>query len=192
HADAAVDARLAVPDPQELVGQIDGRHHRDAIEANHLAAVADLAHAAVEEFGRIEERRALVVRTGDHVLPLHDAYADPRLVLMAHAPCSRVFSRPIMASTRVRTCSFLCMSAARSPASDSCRARSARFSSFRRSRVVISSSMRLVRRVSSRSSCAFVVSLMKTLYSFDLVMVDYNEPYEDASTRLCHIPCNYS
>ena len=35
-----------------------------------------------------------------------------------------------MASTRARTCSFLCRSAARSPARDSCRARSARFSSF--------------------------------------------------------------
>ena len=101
--------------------EVQRRHDGDAIEAHDLAAVADLAHAAVEELRRIEQRRALVVRAGDHVFLLHDAHADARLVRLAHAPCSRVLSRPIMASTRVRTCSFLCRSEARSPASDSCR-----------------------------------------------------------------------
>ena len=44
---------------------------------------------------------------------------------LAHAPCSRVFRRPIMASTRARTCSFLCRRLARSPARVSCRAQRA-------------------------------------------------------------------
>src|SRR2546430_16949320 len=100
-----------------------------------------LFRSRIEELGGIQQRRTLLVGAGDHVFLLHDADTHPRLILVAHAPCSRVFKRPIMASTRVRTCSFLCTSAARSPASDSCRARSARFSSFRCSRLLISSSM---------------------------------------------------
>src|SRR4029077_11637065 len=157
----AIELGLAVASLEELVREVQRRHHGDAIVPEHLAAVADLAHAAIEEFSGIEERRAFLVRTGDHVFLFHDAHADARRFRLAHVPCSRVFRRPIMASTRVRTCSFLCMSAARSPARDSWRARSARFSSFRCCMIATSSSMRLVRRVSSRSSCVFVVSLMK-------------------------------
>src|SRR6185437_568666 len=159
-ADAAVELGLAVLALEQLVRQVERGHHRDAVQAHHLAALADLAHAHVEELGGIEQRGTLLVRAGDHVLLLHDAHADARRLLLAHAPCSRVLRRPIMASTRVRTCSFLCMSVARSPARDAWRARSARFSSRRCSSIATSSSTRLASRVSSASSCVFVVSLM--------------------------------
>src|SRR4029077_1722222 len=155
--------RLTVLTLEVFVREVERGHHRDAIDADDPAAVADLAHPGIEELGRIEQRGTVIVRAGDDVLLLHDAHADPGLVLLRHAPCSMVLSRPIIASTRVRTCSFLCTSAARSPASDSCRARSARFSSRRCSTMTSSSSSRLPRRVSSRSSCVFVASLMARL-----------------------------
>src|SRR5512146_705581 len=113
-ASLALDLGVAAALLQQLVGHVERHHDGDAIESYDLAAVADLAHAAVQVLRRIEKCRALVVRAGDHVLFLHDAHADVRLILTAHAPCSRVFSLPIMASTRVRTCSFLERSEARS------------------------------------------------------------------------------
>src|SRR4029077_17276930 len=156
----AVELGLAVASLGDHGAEVMRRHYGDAIVTEHLAAVADLAHAAIEEFSGIEQRRAFLVRTGDHVFLFHDAHADARRFRLAHVPCSRVFRRPIMASTRVRTCSFLCMSAARSPARDSWLARTSRFSSFRCSRIATSSSMRFASRVSSSSSCVLVVSLM--------------------------------
>src|SRR5690349_17627772 len=116
---AVVDPRFTVLALEVFVREVERGHHGDTVDANHPPAVAYLAHACVEELGRIEQGRTVIVRAGDDIFLLHDAYADPRLVRLRHAPCSRVLSRPIMASTRVRTCSFLCMSAARSPASDS-------------------------------------------------------------------------
>src|SRR2546430_4300866 len=59
-----------------------------------------LFRSRIEELGGIQQRRTLLVGAGDHVFLLHDADTHPRLILVAHAPCSRVFKRPIMASTR--------------------------------------------------------------------------------------------
>ena len=64
---------------------------------------------AVQELGGIEQIGALLDRAGDVVLLLEDTHADSRLIV-AHA-CSIDFSRPIMASTRARTCSFFCSKA---------------------------------------------------------------------------------
>lgn len=101
---------------EHLVGEVERRHDGDTIETNDFSGAANLAHLVVEEFGGIEQGRAFVVRAGDEVFPLEDADADAGGIFLsrAQAPCSRVLRRPIMASTRVRTCSLRCISEARS------------------------------------------------------------------------------
>src|SRR5579883_721899 len=49
---------------QQLVGHVERHHDGDAVEPHDLAAVADLAHAAVQVLRRIEKRRALVIGAG--------------------------------------------------------------------------------------------------------------------------------
>src|SRR5687768_11690294 len=111
---------VAPPDGEQLVCQVERNHYRDAVEPDDFAAIADLPHASIEKFRSIEQRRALLIGAGNEVFLLEDPDADARLVLLqAQAPCSRVLSRPMIASTRVRTCSFFCTSDARSPESDS-------------------------------------------------------------------------
>src|SRR5215475_13713662 len=83
---ATVELVLALLALEVLVRQAERRHHGDAIHSDHLAGVADLAHATVEELRGIEQRRALIVRAGNHVLLFHDAHAHPCLVLVGHAP----------------------------------------------------------------------------------------------------------
>src|SRR5579872_5849645 len=120
-AHLSLELRVLVLDAQQLMGEIERNHDGDAVVSYELAAIPDLAHAAVEKLGRIQQGRALLVRACDDIFLFHDAHADLRAVLWTHAPCSSVLRRPIIASTRVRTCSFLCMSVARSVARDSCR-----------------------------------------------------------------------
>src|SRR5690349_10231405 len=54
-----------MPLAQQLVRDVERRHHRDAIGAAHLAAVADLAHALVEQCDRLREFLALAFLARD-------------------------------------------------------------------------------------------------------------------------------
>src|SRR5690348_5571573 len=54
-----------MPLAQQLVRDVERRHHRDAIGAAHLAAVADLAHALVEQRDRLREFLALAFLARD-------------------------------------------------------------------------------------------------------------------------------
>ena len=95
-----------------------------------LAGIADLAHLGIEVLGGVEQVGALLGRAGDLVFPVEQADADSRDAIVAHAPCSIALRRPIIASTRARTCSFFCSRLARSEIRLSWRWRRARFSSF--------------------------------------------------------------
>src|ERR1700744_1712188 len=108
---------------EQLVGKVQCGHDGYPIQADHLAGVTDFAHARIEVFGGIQQRRALLVRAGDEVFLLENPDADARRFVRGQAPCSMVLRRPIMASTRPRTCSFLFSSEARSVASVSWRCR---------------------------------------------------------------------
>src|SRR5271156_6788594 len=88
----------------QFIRHIQRGYDRDAIQTDHFSAVANLAHLGVQELRRIEEVGALLDGTGNVILLLEYAHAHSRLVV-AHA-CSIDFSRPIIASTRARTCSF--------------------------------------------------------------------------------------
>src|SRR5690349_12742671 len=151
--------------PQQLVGHVERGHHGDAVRADHLPGVADLAHLLVEVLGGVEKIGALILGTGNEVFLLEDAYGDVRRFFLAHAVCSMVLSRPIMASTRARTWSLRCAKAERSAASDSCRCRRARFSSLRASMVRRSSSTRRSRRTNSPSKLV-LADLLLSLVSF--------------------------
>src|ERR671910_3266359 len=123
-----LDAFVAPARLQQLIDDVERGHDRDAVEADDLAAVPDLAHLAVQVFRGVEQRRALLGRAGDVILLFEYPHADPTGICR-HAPLSIAFSRPIIASTRARTCSFFCISVARSDMRPSSRCRKARFSS---------------------------------------------------------------
>src|SRR5205085_7187087 len=53
---------------QEIVRDVEGSHHRDAVHAGYLAAITDLAHFAVEVRDRLREFRALLFIACDLVL----------------------------------------------------------------------------------------------------------------------------
>src|SRR5476649_117314 len=112
----------------QFIGHVKCSDHRYTVKAHDLAAVADFAHARIQQFSGVQQIGTLVGRAGDLVVLLKDAYADTGGIF-AHA-CSIDFRRPIIASTRARTCSFFCSSLARSEVSASWRCRSARFSSL--------------------------------------------------------------
>src|SRR5690606_38331200 len=135
---------------QQIVREIQGRHHGDAVEADHFAAVANLTHLAVQELGRGEQCRLVLGRAGDMVFLLEDPDRDVSEHL-AHEACSMLFKRLIIASTRPRTCSFLCSKVARSATSASCRWRSDWFSSCSCRQMTTSSSRRFSNRRNSRS-----------------------------------------
>ena len=46
---------------EQLVGEVEGGHHGDSIEADDFSGVANLAHLAVEELSGIEQCGAFVV-----------------------------------------------------------------------------------------------------------------------------------
>src|SRR5688572_28439296 len=106
---------------EQLVRNIQRRHHRYPVEPDNLAAVADLAHFEVEQLCRREQRRLFLDRASNVVLFLQDLDGDvSECSGSAHETMSIPFSRPIMASTRPRTCSFFCSNGARSDISESC------------------------------------------------------------------------
>src|ERR1700722_2901857 len=141
---------VTIAESNQFIRHIEGGDHRDTVESHDLAAVADLPHLGIEKLGGIQEVGTLLDRAGDVILLLEYAHADAGLIV-AHA-CSIDFNRPIIASTRARTCSFFCNSPARSAVSVSCRCRSARFSSLIWLTVRMRSSSRFSSRFSSSST----------------------------------------
>src|SRR6185503_4323442 len=138
---------------EQLVRDIERGHHGYAVEPDDLAAVADLAHLQIEELRRREQCRLFLERAGDVVLFLQDLDRDvSERAVAAHETCSIPLSRPIIASTRPRTCSFLCSSVARSDIRESCRCRSDLFSSCNCRQTTTSSSSRFSSRFNSRST----------------------------------------
>src|SRR5688572_8903767 len=133
------------------MSHIESGHHGNLVEAHDVAAIADLAHFPVQEFRGVEQGRALFRRTSNLVLLLQDSHADSDRSVR-HAVCSMACNRPIMASTRARTCSCLLSKLARSVIRVSCRWRSARFSSLRSVTLLTSSSMRFSSDLSSTAA----------------------------------------
>src|SRR5512138_926033 len=112
-ADVRIDDFAATAHLQQLVRDVQGRHHCDAIQADDIAVIANLTHLAVQVLRRVQELRALLRETCDLIFLFQDANADADHSI-AHALCSIAFRRPIIASTRALTCSFFCRSVARS------------------------------------------------------------------------------
>src|SRR5678816_3747811 len=159
--DVCIHCIAATAQLEQLVREVQRGHHRDAVQADDVSTVADLAHLHVQVLGGIEQLGALFGEAGDLVFLLEDPHADPRRALR-HALCSIAFRRPIIASTRARTCSFFCRSVARSAIIESCRWRRARFSSWSCAIVPSSSSSR---RSSCFSSCSTVTLGFASLMS---------------------------
>src|SRR6185436_19840249 len=61
---------------QQLVRDVERRHHRDAVGAAHLARLLDLAHLAVEVGYRFHQRFALTLFAGDLVIAAENADLD--------------------------------------------------------------------------------------------------------------------
>src|SRR6185295_20393883 len=158
--------RILLAQAQQLIGHVQGRHDGDAIRADDFSSVADLAHLLVEVLGGVEQIGAFIGGAGNEIFLLEDAYGDVRRFFLAHAVCSMVLSRPIMASTRARTWSLRCAKAERSAVSDSCLCRRARFSSLRASIVRRSSSTRRSRRTNSPSKLVLADLLFSLVVSF--------------------------
>src|SRR6185436_9515759 len=152
-ADVGIHGIAAAAQLEQLMREVQRGHHSDAVQADDVPTVADLAHLDVQVLGGIEQLGALFGEAGDLVFLLEDPHADSRRALR-HALCSIAFRRPIIASTRARTCSFFCSSVARSAIIESCRWRRARFSSCSCEIVPSSSSSR---SSSCRSSCSMLI-----------------------------------
>src|SRR5580658_4836687 len=107
----------------DFVRQVQRCHYRDSVQSDDLAAVADFFHPLVEELSAVDQFAALIGPTGDDVFFFQDSDAEraDRLARVAHALCSIAFRRPIIASTRVRTCSLRLSKEVFSAASVSCR-----------------------------------------------------------------------
>src|ERR1700735_487205 len=127
-ADVGIEIGVTVAETDEFICHVERGYYRNTIQADDLSAIADFSHLRVQELGRIKQVGAFLDRAGNVVLLFEYSHADPRLIV-AHA-CSMDFKRPIMASTRPRTCSFFCKSVARSEVRVSWRCRGARFSSL--------------------------------------------------------------
>ena len=61
---------------QHFVGNVQCRHDRDAVGANHLAAAADLAHLAVQVARGADQIVALFRRADDRVFLVEDLHGD--------------------------------------------------------------------------------------------------------------------
>ena len=96
------------PAAQQLVRDVQRRHHRDAVGAAHLAAVADLAHAPVEEGDGLEQLVALALPAqvlikalspaffarGDTLTPLWATLKGLAMTIVLAILLGRLFSVP--------------------------------------------------------------------------------------------------
>src|SRR5690606_31535386 len=121
-----------------LMGEVERREDGDALQRGALVARLHLPQPLVEQARRAQQALALVLGAGDQVALVEQT----NFYRLAHAFCSRDFRRWIIASTRERACSFLAISAARSPTHCSWATRSWRFSSARRCTASTSCSIR--------------------------------------------------
>src|SRR5687767_7063939 len=71
-ADVGVRRVAAAAHLQQLVRQVQRGHHRDAVQADDAAGIADLAHLAVQELGGVEQLGALLGQAGDLVFLFED------------------------------------------------------------------------------------------------------------------------
>src|SRR4249919_1708961 len=138
----------------QLVREVQCSEHGNAIERGHAVVAANLAHFVVEQLRGGHQAVAFVGLAADGVFAIEQADADRFAGLRIHVCCSSDLSRAIIASTRVRACSFLANSVDRSLASCSCCMRRLRFSSLRRRAWAPSSSRRADRFCSSAISWA--------------------------------------
>ena len=116
----AVAAFAFVAQLLQFVREVQRGQHGDAIERGHAVAAADLAHLAVEQLGGGHQAVAFVGLAADVYSRSSRRMLTGSLALRTHVCCSSDFSRAIIASTRVRACSFLASSVERSPTSCSC------------------------------------------------------------------------
>ena len=121
-----VDGRRFAPLFQQLIADVQRHHHGDALEADHLAAVAHLAHLLVEVARRFEQIGRLLRRAGDLILLVEDT--NHHGIGRAHDSCSSVRSRAIIASTLARAMSVFWINCSRSRCQSCASAFSARFS----------------------------------------------------------------
>src|SRR5262245_20756699 len=68
--EVGLDALVVAARLQQLVDDVERGHHGDAVEADHLPAVADLPHLAVEVLRGVDEGRPFLGRAGDVVFLL--------------------------------------------------------------------------------------------------------------------------
>src|SRR5690606_9355126 len=94
----------------EVVGEVEGGHHRDALEADHVTGAADIPHTPVGRLGRLVEWLLHLAGAVDPVFVGEDADDDG----IARVSISRLLRREIIASTRDRASSFFSSSWLRS------------------------------------------------------------------------------
>src|SRR5690606_3491231 len=132
----------------------EGRHHRNSLQADDMARLADLPHPGIQQLGRTDQGVLLLRRAIDLIVLVENANVDG---VVAHGGAqlstSRFFRRPIMASTRERARSFFSISLLRSLMRALSRSRRERFSACSRAHAAI-------RRSSFCSSCCRLVSAM--------------------------------
>jgi hypothetical protein len=68
---------------QVIVSDVDRRHDSDAFQSDDFAAVANLAHFAVEISNRLQQTFAFFFRTSNPELPAHDG--DIKAYVIGHA-----------------------------------------------------------------------------------------------------------
>src|SRR5687768_6296463 len=120
-ADGALQFGILLAQSKEFVGHVERGHDGDAIGAHHFSGVADFAHLLGEVFSGVEKSRPFIRRATHEVFLVENTNRDGGGLFLAHAVCSMVLRRPIIASTRARTWSFRCASTDRSLARDSWR-----------------------------------------------------------------------
>src|SRR5690606_40347208 len=128
---------------------VECSHHRDPLQPNHLAAIADVAHGGVQMAGGHFQVVALVRWTGDLIFLVEDVQRDGEG--LAHESCSRDFKRNIMASTFWRARSFFSISCIRSSRQLRSCASSWRFCSCSWSQIAISRSTFSIRVLDRKS-----------------------------------------
>lgn len=104
--DTGIDGIVVPFTGEELMGDVQRCHHRDAIHAEYLSALTDVTHLLVQKARGCLERILLAGRAVHLIFPIEDADVD----VLTHQSCSRALSRLIIASTLVFASSFFSMS----------------------------------------------------------------------------------
>eukprot|EP00764_Aduncisulcus_paluster_P006484 gnl/Carplike_NY0171/21745_a36329_70.p1 GENE.gnl/Carplike_NY0171/21745_a36329_70~~gnl/Carplike_NY0171/21745_a36329_70.p1 ORF type:complete len:129 (-),score=7.23 gnl/Carplike_NY0171/21745_a36329_70:205-591(-) len=100
---------LLFPALDQLMGHIQGGHHRDSLQADDLARVANLLHFLVQVVGGCQQLCLGAIRAADGVLLVQQLDGN-RACVRAHEFCSSALSRCIIPSTLLRVWSLSCTS----------------------------------------------------------------------------------